>query len=328
MSNPNPGVTMTPPPIAPVPPDVERPLWSVMIPTFNCAQYLRQSLESVLAQDPGPERMQIEVIDDCSTQDDPETVVREVGKGRVAFYRQSENMGATANFNTCIERSRGNLVHILHGDDWVESDFYLEIDKLVQQYNNAALFTSRFYYAEEDGCRTGISPRLKHYETSVSHDSADFSCGPVIHFVGSVIRRCFFEEQGGFIPNLVHAADWEMWVRATRKGGLIMTSKVLGNYRVFAGNDTGRLVRFGENLLDRQRCIQKLSSEYKDFDVAIAELATLMICQAQENKFMEIGDKESARRNREFWNKNATIKQKVERILRENVRSVFRFIME
>ena len=59
--------TVSPPSIAPVPEGVHRPKWSVMIPTFNCANYLRQTLESVLAQDPGPEQMQIEVVDDCST---------------------------------------------------------------------------------------------------------------------------------------------------------------------------------------------------------------------------------------------------------------------
>ena len=63
---PNPGTPDgggTVPRIAPVPAGVRRPRWSVMIPTFNCAKYLRETLGSVLAQDPGPERMQIEVVD-------------------------------------------------------------------------------------------------------------------------------------------------------------------------------------------------------------------------------------------------------------------------
>src|SRR5262245_8949670 len=52
--------------IMPVPAAVARPLWSVMIPTFNCNAFLRAALEGVLAQDPGPEAMQIEVVDDHS----------------------------------------------------------------------------------------------------------------------------------------------------------------------------------------------------------------------------------------------------------------------
>src|SRR2546423_1107808 len=42
-----------------------RPFWSVMIPTYNArADYLEETLRSVLRQDPGPEQMQIEVLDD------------------------------------------------------------------------------------------------------------------------------------------------------------------------------------------------------------------------------------------------------------------------
>ncbi|HEV2736566.1 MAG TPA: glycosyltransferase, partial [Longimicrobiaceae bacterium] len=93
--------------IPPVPAGEPRPLWSVMVPTYDCAAYLRRALESVLAQDPGPGAMQIEVVDDRSTRDDPEAVVREVGGGRVAFYRQARNVGHVGNFETCLLRSRG-----------------------------------------------------------------------------------------------------------------------------------------------------------------------------------------------------------------------------
>ncbi len=95
-----------------------------MIPTYNCARYLEAALRSVLAQDPGPEAMQIEVVDDHSTADDPEEMVARLGGGRVAFHRQPENVGVVGNLNTCLQRSRGELVHLLHGDDFVLDGFY------------------------------------------------------------------------------------------------------------------------------------------------------------------------------------------------------------
>src|SRR5687768_10483748 len=80
-----------------------RPFWSVMVPVHNCPpHYLRETLESVVRQDPGPAEMQIEVIDNCSTVGDPEAIVREVGGGRIAFRRQAENVGMVQNFNDCI----------------------------------------------------------------------------------------------------------------------------------------------------------------------------------------------------------------------------------
>ena len=85
--------------VPPVSEQIVRPLWSVMIPTYNCAEYLRETLASVLVQDPGAEIMQIEVIDDHSTQDNPAAIVEELGRGRVGFYQQPQNVGHIKKFS-------------------------------------------------------------------------------------------------------------------------------------------------------------------------------------------------------------------------------------
>jgi len=56
---------------------IDRLLWSVVIPTYNCAKFLKETLQSVLAQDPGEAIMEIIVVDDHSTKDDPEAIVKE-----------------------------------------------------------------------------------------------------------------------------------------------------------------------------------------------------------------------------------------------------------
>ncbi|MFM6004846.1 MAG: glycosyltransferase family 2 protein, partial [Sphaerospermopsis kisseleviana] len=74
-----------------------RPLWSVMIPTYNNIQYLEKTLKSVIEQAPEPDVMQIEVVDDDSTELDIEEIVSKIGKGRVSFYRQPQNLGFIGN---------------------------------------------------------------------------------------------------------------------------------------------------------------------------------------------------------------------------------------
>jgi glycosyltransferase involved in cell wall biosynthesis len=54
-------------------------------PVYNGLAYLEQTLLSVLSQDFGPDRMQIEVIDDISTEGDVAAIVNRVGNGRVAY---------------------------------------------------------------------------------------------------------------------------------------------------------------------------------------------------------------------------------------------------
>ena len=124
-----------------------------MIPAYNCARYLRQSLESVLVQDLGPSHMQIEVVDDRSTEDDPEEVVREIGGGRVGFHRNPQNLGASANFNRCIELAVGQLIHILHGDDFVAPNFYAVIGKMAEQNPDCSFFATRTLKVDERGSR-------------------------------------------------------------------------------------------------------------------------------------------------------------------------------
>src|SRR5919107_2475664 len=97
---------MKPATIHPLPSGVARPRWSVMIPAHNHCDYLAETLRSVLAQDLGAVHMQLEVIDDASSED-VESVVRSIGKGRVDYFRQPRNIGQIGNFATCLQRSRG-----------------------------------------------------------------------------------------------------------------------------------------------------------------------------------------------------------------------------
>lgn len=309
---------LTPPTIAPVPRGIKRPLWSVMIPTFNCAKYLRQTLESVLVQDPGLEQMQIEVIDDCSTLDDPEAVVQELGKGRVLFYRQPQNGGAIANFNTCIARSRGQLVHILHGDDWVLPGFYAAIKSQVDKYpGQGALFASRVFFAGEDGYYTGVTKRVPEFENQICRDLSAFWFGTPLQFAGVVVRRSFYEEYGGFDPGLIHTADWEMWVRAVESEGGVILPDTLAAYRVFSGNDTGRLMRTAENLVDRERLTLRMVRRHKNFPLQDAMNNLLNASIEQERTFAALGDLESAKANRNFWSRRASATTKAKRYIKK-----------
>jgi glycosyltransferase involved in cell wall biosynthesis len=115
-----------------------------MIPTFNCANYLRTTLGSLLQQPAGTlERAQIVVIDDCSTRDDPEEVVREMAPGRVVFHRHPRNVGVCANFNSCLDLAEREWVQILHGDDYMLPGAYSEFSTCLEQFPDALAVFAR-----------------------------------------------------------------------------------------------------------------------------------------------------------------------------------------
>ena len=202
------------PTIPPVADSVPRPLWSVMIPTYNCAQYLRQTLASVLAQDPGADLMQIAVVDDHSTLDDPAAVVQELGRGRVEFYRQPHNVGLVKNFQTTLELSKGKLIHQLHGDDLVRDGFYQKMETAFIDNPEIGAAFCRHIIMDEHSHWQHISI-LEQQESGVLPSSwLDMIAGfQRIQTPSVVVRREVYEKLGGFDHRLTMSEDWEMWVR-------------------------------------------------------------------------------------------------------------------
>jgi glycosyltransferase involved in cell wall biosynthesis len=270
-----------------------------MIPTYNCAKYLRETLRSVLSQDAGSREVQIEVVDDCSTRDDPESVVREMGGDRVAFYRQPQNLGVTGNFNTCVRRSRGQLVHILHGDDLIEPRFYAEIGASAEQHPSASIYMTRAHHIDQHGNVFDASPFIDEYK-SVSVNPCPLLYGNPLRTAAIVVRRSLYEAQGGFCEYLVHVADWEMWIRATAIGGALMIDSLLARYREFLGNDTSRLRRNADNLRDCLRLREILRMRHRDFDLDRFHGVIRQLASLQVSRFRSQGDKEAAAKNVAF----------------------------
>ena len=318
-------MTNTPTPsipcVEPVPDGIARPLWSVMIPTYNSEKWLRQTLESVMTQDCGPDRMQIEVVDNCSTEGDPEALVRAVCKNRVAFYRHPKNEGPIANFNACIQRSRGRLIHILHSDDYVLPGFYAEIERLAELHADVALLATRCFFVDEDGIITGVTTRIPALEQgSRSVDKLYYETS--MQFPGVVIRREFYETHGGYIPSLVHTCDREMWARAVSFKGGVVSTNVLACYRTSASNETAVAARSGENVRDLLRLADVFHKRYEAFSVSRARRIAAHTALSQARRFSALNDSDSAQRNWQLWVENCSGVDRLKEGLRPWMRRV------
>jgi glycosyltransferase involved in cell wall biosynthesis len=309
-----PGSIMTAPSVKPIAAR-DRPLWSVMIPTYNCGRYLAETLRSVLAQDRGPDHMHIEVVDHASTEDDPAAVVEEIGKGRVAFWRKEPNEGAIANFNACISRSQGVLVHILHGDDYVADGFYRTIERIAAEFPEVGLYATRNFTVDEDSIVTGVSRRIPALEAPTQCTRPFFYETPV-QFAGVVVRRTAYEALGGFRPDLIHAADCEMWARITHAHGSILAPDVLAFYRVFSANDTGRLAQTAENVRDYCRLASIFSSRYSDFSDTDARTIASNRAWKQYRAFRLSGNEAAASANYDLWRELTPVTKRMKRHVR------------
>jgi glycosyltransferase involved in cell wall biosynthesis len=296
--------------ILPVDSKFSRPQLSVMIPTYNCAELLKVALNSVLTQLDHTDEVQIEVIDDNSTKDDPEIVVREYGRGRVTFYGHAENKGATRNFNSCLQRARGRWIHVLHGDDFVLPGFYQAVTQAIEANPGVGIIATRNFVVDERGEINSLSRRTYDLE-KVGRNALPYTLYNPFQFASVVISRDAVEEEGGFNESLVHVADWELWTRLMQRRGALSINKPLASYRVFDGNDTSRLKRTGENLRDYERLAALFAASIPGFDSEDFLKRNVGLAREQADFFRSQGDLLAAASNEKFWMERVPVRKRL-----------------
>lgn len=251
--------------ISPVPKGIVRPLWSVMIPTYNRPKYVEQALLSVLEQDPGAQIMQIEVVDNCSppeVQAELEAMIARVGRGRVTLYKQPRNMGLVGNLNTCIKRAHGHLLHILHDDDLVLPGFYQRLQIGFAQSPMIGAAFCRYVHINERNQQTYRADSELSIAGVLHNWIARIFVRNQLQPPAIAVKRSVYETLGGYRPELSHTVDWDMWQRIAGHGyAFWYEPQVLACYRVHSGSDTSEVIRSGRNLAEQRQAIA-IASEY------------------------------------------------------------------
>lgn len=232
-----------------------RPFWSVMIPAYNRTRYLEETLRSVLSQDPGAEEMQIEVVDDASTEGDSEPLVRRIAGTRVDYVRHPHRVGGVANWNSCIERSIGEWVHILHNDDLVLPGFYARLRAAVGRRDDVGAAFCRNVVIDENGRPLWTSELEASTPGILDGFIEKLGISQRIHCPAIVVRRSVYENLGGFRTDLSYAADWEMWVRIAARYPIWYEPSTLAAFRTHSASWTAAAVRSVETVADERRCI-------------------------------------------------------------------------
>ena len=235
----------------------DRPFWSVMIPTYNPnPAYLEQTLRSVLDQDPGSQHMQIELIDDGSTNFDPEIFVSTRGS-RASFYRQPRHMGMAGNWNTCVERARGRWIHLLHQDDLVFPGFYQRLRKGIDTDASIGAAFCHHSWIDAGGRREPARSRIPQSAPGILSDWLEYVfVGLSFTTPSIVVKRGVYERLGGFDTAFDYALDWDMWKRIAPRYPLWYEPAPLAACRRHPASTTRALMRSGANIAEIRRSIE------------------------------------------------------------------------
>lgn len=214
------------------------PLVSVVTPCFNSAEFIRDALDSILAQD--YPRLELIVMDGGSA-DATLDILRTYGD-RIQWHSEKDD-GQSDALNKGFALAKGDLLTWLNADDLLYPGSIQHSVGLFEAHPGAGLVYGRLDLLYRDGTRwrgdrnvrEGTFEELLHQENFVSQPGTLFSrqawesCGPL-----SVVDH--------------YAMDWDLWIKIAARFPIIHTPRTLAGLRMYPETKTasGGLERFQE----------------------------------------------------------------------------------
>jgi glycosyltransferase involved in cell wall biosynthesis len=188
----------------------KRPLISVLIPTYNRAHYIREAIDSILAQE--YDNLEIIVVDDGSTDDTPNVVQRIVGALRATPLRNRNpikyfyqpNAGISAARNACLAHASGEYIAWCDSDDyWLAGKLQAQVEYMRKNPECEIVFTKYENFV--------IDEAMKEV-AEVSHEF-EYENQWITHFTTALVKKEVFEKVGNFREDLIKGEDTDWLFR-------------------------------------------------------------------------------------------------------------------
>ncbi len=203
------------------------PLVSVVIPTHNYGRFLREAIDSVLAQT--FQDLEIIVVDDAST-DETRAVVAEYGDRVRYVYHEGRRPNRTRNVG--LDAARGRYVAFLDADDkWLPEKLRLQLPLIEARPDVGLVYGGIRLFESGTGATVGYHPLDRCRRGRVLRE---LFLWQMIPSPTPLIRREVFARVGRFDEAEIAADDWEMWLRIASAYDLDFVPSPVALYRVHA----------------------------------------------------------------------------------------------
>ena len=224
-------------------------LVSVIMPTYNCGRFIKESINSVLAQTYS--NWELIIVDDCST-DNTASIITSLVDSRIRYYRNECNRGAAVSRNRALREAHGQWIAFLDSDDLWKPE-KLEKQLTFMNGHNYAFTYHQYEEIDENGepLHRNISGP-KHITQYGMYAYCWPGCLTIIY------RRDIFPHLQ--IPDIHKNNDYAMWLKLIKFSDCYLLKETLAQYRHHSGSISNQryitLVKWHYRLF---RCLKKNS---------------------------------------------------------------------
>lgn len=226
---------------------------AVCIPAHNYGRFLRDAIDSVLAQT--WRDFELVVFDNASSDETPR-LLREYGDKhpQIRHARSDTALPIAASFNRALALADAELVKVLCADDWLAADALAQSVAALERHPGAALAATGRLFVAESGAPLGVeryAGRAGLVEGARVIDRCLFGANYVGEPSAVLFRRRL--AGGGFDAGYPQLLDLELWFRLLEQGGLSCIPEPLACIRRHGAQATRDNVRAGAIVADKQR---------------------------------------------------------------------------
>ena len=229
-----------------------KPLFSIILTTYNRSHFLPRAIRSVLQQT--FKDFELIIVDDHSS-DNTQQVVAAFNDNRITYIQQTHNQGVSTARNTGIQQANGEYICFLDDDDEYLPDFLQEIDNFLKKQQESFIGFIRvgiancFTAGNLATARERIKPEIWHLE-----QEKNLLFITTMAYVGLVYHRLCFERAGVFNPELNFGEDLDLVLRMLTAGiNYASIAKILINMYIHEQASLSRSTNSMERIESLQR---------------------------------------------------------------------------
>ncbi len=200
---------------------------TIVLPTYNGAKYLRQSIDSCLAQT--YQNIELIVVDDGSMDETPQ-IVRSYQDERIKYVRHDKNKRLPHALNTGFEKATGEFLTWTSDDNSYTEDAIESMVVLLRENRKIDFVYANYYVINDNGVV------LQPITVGGSESLREYNCiGPCFLY-----RRKVYEALGGYNPEAFLAEDYEYWIRVFKRFRMQKLDKFIYWHRMHSQSLTGQ----------------------------------------------------------------------------------------